>query len=276
MRIVKYRGSVHGTDEYPFLMTENGMSVLPVTSLGLTHTAVRDRISSGVPGIDAMLGVKGFYRGSSVLVSGTAGTGKSSLAAHFARAACERGERCVYFSFEESRDQILRNMESIGVSLKPFVDKGLLHFNNVRPSSVGMEAHLASFHKLISEKAPKVVVVDPLTNLISVSDLPGVKSMLTRLIDFLKMQHITALFTHLSAAGLDHSMENTDEGVSSLMDAWILLRDIEHAGTRSYGIFVLKSRGMAHSHEIKEFRLTDSGIQIGELVDKSIAKTTAK
>jgi circadian clock protein KaiC len=275
MRVVKYRGSVHGTDEYPFLMTENGMSVLPVTSLGLTHTVGKGRISSGVPGLDAMLAGNGFYRGSSVLVSGTAGTGKSSLSAHFVRAACERGEKCVYFSFEESQDQIIRNMQSIGVSLKPWVEKGLLHFNTVRPSSLGMEAHLSSFHKLIAEKSPAVVVVDPVTNLIAVSNLPGVKSMLTRLIDFLKMQHITAMFTHLSAAGLTHSLEHTDEAVSSLVDTWLLLRDIEHQGTRSYGLFVLKSRGMAHSHEIKEFRLTDSGIQIGELVDKRIAKTTA-
>jgi len=253
-------------------MTESGVSVLPITSLGLTHTVSRERISSGIPGLDAMLAGKGFYRGSSILVSGTAGTGKSSLAAHFAKATCERGESCVYFSFEESRDQIIRNMESIGVSLRPWVEKGLLHFNTVRPTSLGMEAHLSAFHKSIAEQAPTVAIIDPLTNLISVSDMRGVKSMLTRLIDFLKMQRVTAMFTHLSAAGLDHSLESTDEGVSSLIDTWLLLRDIEHEGKRSYGVFVLKSRGMAHSHEIKEFRLTDKGIQIGDLVNKSIAK----
>lgn len=271
LRVVKYRGTLHGTDEYPFLMTLKGLSVLPVTSLGLSHTVSRHRISTGVPGLDSMLSGKGFYRGSSILLSGTAGTGKSSVAAHFLRAGCERGERCVYFSFEESSGQIVRNMESIGVNLKPWVEKGLLHFNTVRPTSLGLEAHLSSIHSVISEINPSMVVVDPITNLVSVNGASGVRSMLTRLIDFLKVNNITAMFTHLSSAGASRAQEFADQGMSSLMDACLLLRDSEQDGQRTYGIFVLKSRGMAHSHDIRQFSLSDSGICIGDVIKTSAA-----
>jgi circadian clock protein KaiC len=271
LRVVKYRGTLHGTDEYPFLMGSKGMSVLPITSLGLTHTASKDRVSSGVADLDAMLSGKGFYRGSSVLVSGTAGTGKSSLAAHFVRAGCERGERCVYFAFEESVDQIMRNMESIGLNLRRWVDKGLLHVVTTRPSTLGVEAHLASIHEAIKDAQPSLVVVDPISNLIASADSPGVKSMLTRLIDYLKLQHVTAVFTHLSSGGATNSLEKTDEGISSLMDAWLLLRDIESNGRRSYGLFVLKSRGMVHSHEIREYILNDNGIRIGNVITGDVA-----
>ncbi len=266
LRIIKYRGTVHGTDEYPFLIGETGFAVLPITSLGLNHPAASERISSGVPGLDAMLANRGFFRGSSILVSGTAGTGKSSLAAHFAKAACDRNEHCVYFSFEESAAQIIRNMESIGLNLRPAVDKGLLKVVCVRPATLGLEAHLATIHKSIADTNPSVVVVDPISNMLTPTNLTGVRSMLTRLIDYLKTRKVSSMFTNLSPAGLPYAMETTEQGVSSLMDAWILLRDIEHRGRRSYGIFVLKCRGMAHSHEIHEFRLTDNGIHIGELV----------
>ncbi len=272
LRVVKYRGTLHGADEYPFLMGEQGITVLPITSLGLSHTALAARVSTGVPDLDVMLGNKGLYRGASVLLSGTAGTGKSSLSAHFVRAACERGERCVYFAFEESTDQIIRNMESIGVSLRPWVKKGLLKVVAVRPTSQGLESHLAAIHEAIKESAPRVVVVDPITNLIGVSNIAGIKSMLTRLIDFLKVQQITAMFTHLSSAGSVRSAESTDEGVSSLMDTWILLRDMERNGRRSYGIFVLKARGMEHSHEIRQFRLTSNGIRIGDVIAEAGVK----
>ena len=261
LRIVKYRGSLHGTDEYPFLMGESGISVLPVTSVGLTHTASTERISSGVADLDEMLGVKGFFRGSSILVSGTAGTGKSSLSMTFLKTACERGEPALYFGFEESTDQIIRNMASIGLDLQPWVEKGLLHFHTVRPSSLGLEAHLASMHKIIKQVNPKVVVMDPITTFIT-GENGAVKSMLTRLVDFLKMKQITALFTNLTTAG--GRLESTDETVSSIMDAWLLLRDVEDEGQRSAALYVLKSRGMAHSHEIREFLLTNHGIRLGE------------
>jgi len=262
LRIVKYRGTLHGTDEYPFLMGEDGISVLPVTSVGLNHTASTERISSGVADLDMMLGGKGFFRGSSILLSGTAGTGKSSLAMTYLKAACERGEQALYFGFEESTDQIIRNMTSIGLDLRPWIDKGLLHFQTVRPSSLGLEAHLASIHQTIKRLKPKVVVLDPITNFISVTEGGGIRSMLTRLVDFLKIQQISAMFTHLSSLG--GRLESADESVSSIMDSWLLLRDVEDEGRRSSAIYVLKSRGMAHSREMREFLLTDDGIHLGE------------
>ena len=274
LRIVKYRGSAHGTDEYPFLMGPKGISVLPLTSVGLTHGASSERISSGVKDLDAMLGVKGFFRGSSILISGTPGTGKSSLALSFLKAACERGETTLYFGFEESTAQIIRNTASIGLNLQPFVDKGLLHFHTVRPSNLGLEAHLASMHRIVNDLSPGVVVVDPISNFISAADQTGVKSMLIRLVDFLKMRQVTAMFTHLTSLG--GAAERTDETVSSIMDTWLLLRDLEHHGHRSYGIYVLKSRGMSHSHELREFKLSDNGIHIGEVYTKRAALADQK
>lgn len=271
LRVVKYRGSLHGTDEYPFLMGDDGISVLPVTSVGLTHSASLERVSSGVPDLDAMLGGTGFFRGSSILLSGTAGTGKSSLAMTFLQAACERGEKALYFGFEESIDQSIRNMASIGLDLRPWIDKGLLHFQTIRPSSLGLEAHLSSIHQLIKQVEPRIVVMDPITNFLAVSEASGIKSMLTRLVDFLKMKQITAFFTHLSTAGV--RMESTDENISSIMDSWLLLRDIEHGGRRSYALYVLKSRGMAHSHEMRTFMLTDHGVHLGEIYTSVLANS---
>jgi circadian clock protein KaiC len=272
MRIVKYRGTMHGTDEYPFLMTERGVSVLPITSLGLEHGASTDKISSGISGLDDMLCGDGFFRGSSILVSGTAGTGKSSMGSAFLQAACIRGETSVYFAFEESSQQILRNMRSIGIDLQPWIKKKRLHICSTRPSSLGLEGHLESIHRTIAQMQPTVILVDPITNLIGVTNRHDIKSMLTRLIDYVKTKDITAMFTHLSSAGHGGTLESSDEGVSSLMDAWILLRDSEHNDRRSYGIYVLKARGMAHSHEIRRFRLTGSGIE----VDEPIAMNSAR
>jgi circadian clock protein KaiC len=208
-----------------------------------------------------MLGGRGFFKGSSILVSGSAGTGKTSLAITFLKAACDRGERALYFGFEESRDQVTRNMKSIGIDLKLCVDKGLFHFETIRPSNLGLEAHLLSMHRVVTQVDPQVVAVDPLTNFISVSDTRGVRSMLTRMVDFLKMKQITTFFTHLSPFGGE--TEGTDESVSSIMDIWLLLRDMELHGRRSFALQVLKSRGMAHSNELREFKLTDDGIRLG-------------
>ena len=269
LRIVKYRGSAHGTDEYPFLMGEKGISVLPLTSVGLTHGASEERISSGVKDLDAMLGNKGFFVGSSILVSGTPGTGKSSLALSFLKAACERGEKALYFGFEESKAQIIRNTASIGLDLQPFADKGLLHFNNVRPSNLGIEAHLASMLHIVKRIDPNVVAIDPISNFLSSADQGGVKSMLIRLVDFLKMRQITTMFTHLTSLG--GPAEHTDETVSSIMDTWLLLRDLEDDGLRSYAVSVLKSRGMSHSHELREFILSDEGIHLGAVYNRRTA-----
>jgi len=260
LRIVKYRGSTHGTNEYPFLIDEHGISVLPVSSLGLDHTAPTERVSTGITRLDGMLGGQGFYRGSSVLLSGTSGAGKSSVAAHFVDAACRRGERCLYFAFEESPRQIVRNMRSIGIDLEPWVGKGLLQFQAARSTYGGIEQHLLVTHKCVSNFKPSVVVVDPITNLLMVSTIGEVRSMITRLVDFLKTQEITAMFTSLTSGG--GPLEANESDVSSLMDTWLLLRSIEVGGEMNRAIYVLKSRGMEHSNQIREFLLTDGGLHL--------------
>jgi circadian clock protein KaiC len=264
LRVVKYRGSTHGTNEYPFLINENGFSVLPISSLGLAHDVSNERISSGVPRLDGMLGGAGYYRGSSVLISGTAGTGKSSLASYFVDAASRRGERSLYFAFEESPQQIIRNMRSIGLNLEPWVKKGLLRFQASRPTLYGLETHLAVMHKEVKDFKPQVVVIDPISNLINTGSNTEVRSMLLRLVDFLKSQQITAFFTSLSSPDMK-TLEQTDVGISSIMDTWLLLRDIELGGERNRGLYVLKSRGMAHSNQIREFLLTSRGIDIRDV-----------
>jgi len=260
LRIVKYRGSLHGTNEYPFLIDENGISILPITSLGLDHTAPTERISSGIPRLDMMLGGQGYYRGSSILISGTAGAGKSSMAAHFVNAAVTRGERCLYFAFEESERQIVRNMRSIGFELDLWIQRGLLQVHSARPNLHGLEMHLVMMHKLIKEYQPQVVVIDPITNLTTIGTQSEVKAALIRLIDFLKTQEITALFTSLTAD--QTQLEQTEVGISSLMDAWILLQMIESNGERNRGLYILKARGIDHSNQIREFHLTAKGIQL--------------
>jgi circadian clock protein KaiC len=260
LRIVKYRGSSHGADEYPFLIDEGGLSILPITSLGLDYPVSSERIATGIPKLDAMFEGKGFYRGSTILVSGTAGTGKTSMSATFADAACRRGERCLYFAFEESPSQIIRNMSSIGIDLERWVKKGLLKFHSARPSLYGLEMHLVTFHKVIDAFKPQVFVVDPISNLSAAGTQSEVKSILTRLIDHLKMKNITTYLTDLNHFG--SSLERTSEEVSSLIDTWLLLRDIERNGERNRGLYILKSRGMAHSNQIQEFLLTNRGIDL--------------
>jgi len=262
IRIVKYRGSTHGTNEFPFMIDDTGISVLPITSLGLMHKVTNARISSGIPRLDAMLGGKGYFRGSTILVSGTAGTGKTSIAGHFVDAACQRGEKALLFAFEESAGQIMRNLSSVGMHLKRWIDKGSLKIHSDRPTVYGLEAHLSMIHKKINEFNPSVVVIDPISNLNDVGLESDVKALLIRVIDHMKSNQITTLCTSLTTAGT--TLEQTDVGISSLCDTWLLLRDIELGGERNRGIYVLKSRGMAHSNQIREFLLTDHGV---ELVD---------
>lgn len=260
LRIAKYRGSQHGTNEYPFLIGDTGISVLPITSLGLRHEASTERVSTGIARLDSMLGGKGYYRGASVLVSGTAGSGKSSLAASFVDAACKRGERALYFAFEESPSQIMRNMCSIGIDLRQHVKKGLLTFHAARPVAVGLETHLAEMARITADFSPTVIAIDPISNLIAVGSTGEVKSMLARLIDYLKESHVTALFTNLSTGtGI---AEQTEVGVSSLMDTWIVLRDVERGGERNREMHILKSRGMAHSNQLREFVITNRGLDL--------------
>ena len=266
LRVIKYRGANHATDEFPFLIDQEGISCMPISSVELSYDAPNTRISTGVKGLDEMMGGKGLYRGSTALISGTAGTGKTTLAGNFVNAACGRGERALYFAFEESPSQIIRNMESTSLKLGRWVEKGLLLFDAVRPTSAGLESHLMRMLRCIDKFKPNVVVVDPLTNLLAVGRASEVKSMVTRVIDHLKKHEITAFFTSLTEGG--HAIEATDIGVSSLIDTWLLLRDIETQGERNRGLYILKSRGMAHSNQIREFLITKSGV---ELVDMYVS-----
>jgi circadian clock protein KaiC len=263
IRIIKYRGSLHGTNEYPFLIDEEGISVLPVTSLKLEAKVSNKRVSSGIPSLDEMLEGKGFYKGGSILISGTAGTGKTSLAATFANQVCHNNERCLYFAFEESPEQIIRNMHSIGINLDTHVDKGLLMFHASRPTLYGLEMHLVVIYKLIRRFRPSAIVLDPISNLITVGDVGEVKSILTRLIDFLQNQQITVLFTALTLNTIVNNQ--TDEGVSSLVDSWILVRDIEIKGERNRGLYIIKSRGIKHSNHVREFIISDDGLRLEDV-----------
>jgi circadian clock protein KaiC len=263
LRIVKYRGSVHGTNEYPFLIDEDGFSVLPITSAGLEHQASNERVSTGISRLDSMLGGAGVYRGTTVLVSGSAGTGKSSIAAHFANASCARGESCLYFAFEESSSQMIRNMRSIGIELQPWVDAGKLRVVAGRPTATGLEMHLASMHKHVRQHRPQLVIVDPISNLTEAGTLRDAGALVLRMLDFFKFEQITAVFTSLTSGG--KALEATDVGISSVVDTWILLRDIELGGERNRGLYVLKSRGMAHSNQIREFLLTSHGVDLRDV-----------
>jgi circadian clock protein KaiC len=260
LRIVKYRGTAHGTNEYPFLIDEDGFSVLPVTSLGLQHRVSDERISSGVPRLDTMLGGEGFYRGTTILVSGTAGTGKTSMAASFVDAACRRGERCLYFSFEESQGQLIRNMRSIGLNLEQWTKKKLLQFHSTRATFYGLEMHLAMIHKIVQDFQPRVVVLDPIGSLIQAGNRRDAHTMIIRLIDFLKQREVTAFLTNLTSGG--EALERTDVEISSIVDTWLFMRDIELAGERNRALYVLKSRGMAHSNQLREFLLTAQGVDL--------------
>lgn len=260
LRVVKYRGSTHGANEYPFLIDTSGMSVLPLSSASMDYKVSNLRMSTGVPELDVMLGGKGFYRGSTVMLSGTSGTGKSSVAACLAHATCQRGERCMYFSFEESEAQILRNMRSIGMDLAPHVEGNLLQFHASRPTVHGLEMHLVKLHRLIDEFKPSVVILDPVTNLATAGNVNDSNSMLIRLIDFLRKKGVTAFFISLTSGG--RAAEATDEGMSSIVDTWLLLSDIESGGERNRAMYVLKSRGMSHSNQVREFLITSRGVRL--------------
>ena len=267
LRVVKYRGSAHGTNEYPFLIGARGISVLPVTSLGLDHPAATERVSSGIAALDAMLG-GGAYRGASVLISGSSGTGKSSVGAAFVAAACARGERALIFAFEESEPQILRNLRSIGIDLAPYLERGLLQIRAARPTLQGLEQHLLSMHDAVDAHRPHLVFVDPVTNLGTEDSGQHVRPTLLRLIDFLKREGITAVFAGLTHGDSRAAVENSQLAISSLMDTWMLLRTLEGPdGTRERSMYVLKSRGTAHSMRSHAFRLGEHGVQLQEFDD---------
>jgi circadian clock protein KaiC len=260
LRVVKYRGALHGTNEFPFLIGDEGISVLPITSLGLNHKVSSERIATGIPRLDAMLGGRGFFRGSSILLTGTPGTGKTIVASIFAQAAGQRGERVLFFSFEESPNQIIRNMHSIGLRLEPLVKRDLLRFHSARPSLYGLEMHLATMFKEIAEFQPHVVIVDPITSLMDAGTDFESKGMVTRLIDYLKAGQVTSLFTSLTQGG--HALQQSEAAMSSLMDSWLSLQDFEGNGERNRVLYVLKARGMAHSNQIREFLISDRGVDV--------------
>jgi circadian clock protein KaiC len=263
LRVVKYRGALHGTNEFPFLIGDEGISVLPITSLGLNHKVSNERIATGIPRLDAMLGGRGFFRGSSILLTGTPGTGKTIIAANFAQAACLRGERVLFFSFEESPNQIIRNMHSIGLRLEPLVKRGLLRFHSARPTLYGLEMHLATMFKEIAAFQPHVVIVDPITSLMDAGTASEGKGMVTRLIDYLKAGQVTSLFTNLTQSG--HALQQSEAAMSSLtslMDSWVSLQDFEGNGEHNRVLYVLKARGMAHSNQIREFLISDRGVDV--------------
>ena len=263
LRVVKYRGSRHGTNEYPTVIDENGLSVTPISAVGLDYPVTSERVSTGVPRLDAMLGGKGFFRGSSILISGTAGTGKSSLAVALADSTCRRGDKCLYLSFEESPEQLVRNMRSIGFHLDRWRRQGRLRISSARPTLHGLEMHLSSIHKQVKEFEPDVVVIDPISNMMRIGDSDEISSLLIRVVAFLKGRGITTLLTSLSASG--RVVEQSEGGISSLMDTLLLVRILESSGERNRLICVLKSRGMSHSNQVREFQLTDKGIRLADV-----------
>jgi len=262
LRIIKYRGSTHGTNEYPFLIDEDGISVLPITSLKLDNEVSSDIVETGVPGLNEMFEKGGIYRGSNILISGTAGTAKTTIAAYFANEQCLRKEKTLYFAFEESPQQLVRNMKSIGIDLEKHIKNGHLEILSSRPSLNGLELHLLTLRKMIKEFKPTTVIIDPISNLISVGSMHEVQSMLIRLIDMLKLNNITALFTSLNKHTDKIRPDLAEESVSSLVDTWITVRDMEGIGERNRGIFIIKSRGMGHSNQVREFLITKQGIKL--------------
>jgi circadian clock protein KaiC len=260
LRIVKYRGSAHGTNEYPFIIDEQGITVMPITSSGLTHEASTERLTSGIPDLDQMLEGKGYYKGSSILVSGMAGTGKSTVAAHFVDATCASGRRCIYFAMEESPSQIIRNMRSIGIDLQKWGDDKLLQFSARRPSLFGLETHLAAMYRDVTDFEPAAVIIDPMSALLGGGAAGDVHTMVLRLVDFLKNRGITALFTNLGVAAGENA--TTEIQISSLMDTWMLLNNRESDGEHNRQLYLLKSRGMAHSNQVREFVMSSGGITL--------------
>lgn len=262
LRVVKYRGTTHGTNEYPFLIDEGGISILPVTSLGLAHAVSEERVSSGIPRLDEMLGEEGYYRGSTVLVTGTAGTGKTTIASSLARATCARGGRCLYFAYEESPAQLVRNMASVGIDLAPFTKDGRLRVMATRPTSYGLEMHLVAMHKALREFQPDVMIIDPITNLTTVGTTAETSTLLTRIVDYLKVNEITGLFTSLTSG--DDDAESTSVGISSVVDTWLLLSVVKAGGERNRTLSIVKSRGMPHSNQASEFVMTSRGIELSD------------
>jgi circadian clock protein KaiC len=267
LRIIKYRGSTHGTNEYPFLIDEKGISVIPITSLKLDHKVSTQVISTGLPQIDSMFSKKGIFKASSILLTGSAGTAKTIMASSFALAACKRKEQTIYFSFEESQAQLIRNMRSVGINLEPHVRSKLLHINSSRPSLSGLERHLLVVHKLIEEHNPTTVIVDPISSLLSIGSLNEVRDILIRIIDLLKQKGINAFFTSLTQAGSSMKKDLAVDAVSSLADIWIDISNHNYNNNKGRQLRIIKVRGMGHDARTHQFIINNKGIQIGKVVE---------
>ena len=261
VRVIKYRGSIHGNNEYPFIIDETGLTVFPIISEVIQQKSSSKRISSGIKQLDDMMDKKGFFLGSSILVSGTAGTGKTSVAASFAYSVCKTKERCFFCAFEEAPNQVMRNVLSIGIDLEPLVKSGYLHFYYARPTLQNLELHFIAIKKIINEIKPSVVILDPITNLMTEGPNSDIRSMLTRFVDYLKTQHITVLFTAAITVG-SIARNPSDEGISSMVDTWIMVQDVELDDKRNRSLYVMKSRGMNHSKEVREFIISSKGIKL--------------
>ncbi len=261
LRVIKYRGSIHGNNEYPFIIDKNGIAVFPIISEALQPKTSSEKISSGIPPLDEMLNKKGFYVGSSILISGTAGTGKTSVAASFVSNVCRQKQRCLFCAFEEAPNQVMRNMRSIGISLEPFVKSGHLQFYYSRPTLQNLELHFIAIKKIIAETKPSVVVLDPITNLMTEGPNSDIRSMLTRFVDYLKTEHITVMFTAAITVG-SIARNPSDEGISSMVDTWIMVQDVELDDERNRSLYIMKSRGMPHSKEVREFVISSKGITL--------------
>ena len=277
IRVIKYRGSSHGTNEYPFVIDKNGLSVIPITSAGLDHPGTAEKVSTGVASLDKLFAGGGYARGSSVLVSGTAGTGKTSLASAFAEESCKRGERCLYLSYEESPGQLVQNMRSVGFDLQRWTKNGRLKIVSTRPAFFGLETHLLDFYKILAEFKPTAVVIDPLTSLIGQADTSEIQSMLTRMIDALKSQGITGVFTSLVSSTAQNDTSG-EIGVSSLIDTWIVVRELEEdeGRRRTRGLYIVKSRGTGHSSDVQKMIVSDDGIHLQPMDDAATAGTDQK
>ena len=260
LRIVKYRGSTHGMDEYPFLIGKEGIIIFPITSIKTDYKLSREKISTGIQKLDVMLDGKGFYRGSAILYTGTAGTGKTSFAADFVDAACRRGEKCLYIAMEETQDQIVRNMQSIGLDLEQWVKKGLLEFYITRPALYGLEMHIVMIEDLLKRYQPKNLVMDPISDFTAIGGGKEVKSMLVRLQDLMKEREITCIYTDLITG--DINTRQAEVYISSMIDTWIMLRNMEFNGERNRSLTIIKSRGMPHSNQLREFKFSDKGIDL--------------
>ena len=260
IQVVKCRGINHYTGKSPFIINSEGMSIRPLITADFDYKVLKSRVSTGIADIDNMLGGKGLYRGSTVYITGPSGAGKTSISSSFANGACSRGERALFLAFEESSDQIIRNMKSIGLSLDKWVNEKLLYFYTARATTNSLEGHLDNIMTMVREVEPTCVVLDPISAFRPIANENETKLMLIRLNDYLRARKITTVFTALSSDG-EYS-EHADVQLSSIADTWIVVRIMDYKGERNNVMQLMKSRGMSHSRQMKEMYFTGNGLKL--------------